>query len=271
MPVNAIRGYLDMTAKMINQYRPDRIVACLDGDALPSWRVNLFPGYKAMRQKATGTGEPELLKPQIPVLLELIKLFRIPLVKLDDYEADDLLASYAHQHPGPIRIATGDRDLFQSVDDKRDVKVIYLARGFAQHELVDYAYIQQKYGIPGDRYTLYALLRGDSSDGLPGVAGIGNKGAALIAKNFATLDGLVAAAQNGDPLLPAALGRKILADLEYVRIAPKVIQVARDAQLPDIDVTMPILPKDLFAIMEYKERYGLGSSVDRLISAFNSR
>ena len=269
MPVNAIRGYLDMTAKMILQYQPDRIVACLDGARLPSWRVALFPEYKATRQKAMGVGEPETLKPQIPVLLEALKLFNVPLVGLDDYEADDILASFAHQYPGPTRIATGDRDLFQSVDDERDVKVIYLAKGFSQHDVVDYNYIANKYGIPGDRYTLYALLRGDSSDGLPGVAGIGNKGAALIANTFSTLDEVVEAAKTGDKALPAPLAKKILAGADYIKIAPTVVQVARDAKLPQVDLKKRKAPEDLSEIMAFKEKHGLGFSVERLINAMN--
>lgn len=267
MPVNAIRGYLDMTAKLINQYKPNRIVACLDGARLPSWRTDLFPEYKAKRQKALQIGEPETLKPQIPILLEMIKLFGIPLVGLDDYEADDILASFAQQHLGPTRIVTGDRDLFQSVDDKRDVKVIYLANGFSQHALVDETYIAEKYLIPGDRYTLFSLIRGDSSDGLPGVAGIGQKGAAIIANNFSSLDEVVAAAHAGHELLPISLAKKIIAGADYVKIAPTVVQVARDAKLPEVDLLMPLSPVDMSAIHDLKERYGLGFSVDRLINA----
>lgn len=256
-----------MTAKLINQYKPDRIVACLDGARLPSWRTDLFPEYKAARQESLQKEKSESLRPQIPILLELIKLFNIPLVQVDDYEADDVLASYAHQYPGPIRIVTGDRDLFQCVDDNRDVKVVYLASGFSQHNLVDEAYIAQKYGIPGDRYTLFSLIRGDSSDGLPGITGIGNKGAAVIANAFASLDAVVEAAKTGHSSLPAPLAKKIIAGVNYIKIAPTVVQVARDAQLPDIDLTMPVLPRDLSMIHAFKEQYGLGFSVDRLINA----
>ena len=266
--INAIRGYLDMTAKLIIQYKPNRIVACLDGDRLPSWRTTLFSEYKALRQESLQKEKSASLRPQIPILLEMIKLFGIPVVGVEDYEADDILASYAQQQPGPTRIVTGDRDLFQSVDDLRDVKIIYLANGFSQHDLIDEDYIARKYGIPGDRYTLYALLRGDSSDGLPGVAGIGNKGAALIANNFRTLDDVVEAAKNGNPKLPAPLAKKILAGSEYIKIAPTVVQVARDAKLPELDLSMPTLPDDLSEIMNLKEKYGLGFSVDRLLNAF---
>jgi 5'-3' exonuclease len=266
-PVNAIRGYLDMTAKLITQYRPNRIVACLDGARLPSWRVEKFPAYKAKRQDSLEKEKSESLRPQIPVLLEALRLFGIPLVGVDDYEADDILASYAHQHDGPTRIVTGDRDLFQSVDDERDVKVIYLAQGFSQHNVVDYDYIAEKYGIPGNRYTLFSLIRGDSSDGLPGVAGIGQKGAALIANNFTCLDDVIEAAHSGHELLPAPLAKKIIAGTDYLSIAPTVVQVARDAVLPQLDLSLPGTPADLTEIATLKEQYGLGYSVDRLINA----
>jgi 5'-3' exonuclease len=186
-PVNAIRGYLDMTARLIGMYSPNRIVACIEGDWRPSWRVDIFPDYKANRLEEDGEGEeePDLLTPQIPILLDLLDEFGIPMVGVDDYEADDVMATFAVKEPGPTRIVTGDRDLFQLVDDKRDVKVVYLAKGLSQHDLVDKAWIARKYAIPGDRYALFAMFRGDPSDGLPGVKGIGEKGAALIANNFA--------------------------------------------------------------------------------------
>ena len=113
-PVNAIRGYLDMTARLISLYRPNRIVACLEGDWRPTWRVELFPAYKANRLNSEGEEEePDLLTPQIPILLDLLDAFGIPLVGVDDYEADDIIASFSVSEPGPTRIITGDRDLFQ--------------------------------------------------------------------------------------------------------------------------------------------------------------
>ena len=182
-PVHAIRGYLDMTARLVGIYKPDRLVACLDGDWRPSWRVELFPDYKANRLDEDGDEEeePDTLTPQIPILLDLLDLFGIQVVGVDDYEADDVMATYAEVEKGPIRIVTGDRDLFQMVDDARDIKVVYLAKGVSQHDLVDVKYVADKYQIPGERYALFAMFRGDPSDGLPGVRGIGEKGAALIA------------------------------------------------------------------------------------------
>ena len=268
-PVHAIRGYIEMVARLISIYKPNRIVACLDGDWRPSWRVALFPAYKANRLDEAGDGEeePETLTPQIPILLDLLDLFGFPVIGVDDYEADDVMATYAHREKGPIRIVTGDRDLFQMVDDARDIKVVYLAKGITNHDLVDYAYVANKYSIPGDRYTIFALFRGDPSDGLPGVRGIGEKGAALIANNFASVEEAIAGAYANTPSLPAALAKKIIAGSEYLKIAPTVVQVARDVPLPQVNVAIPNAPADLSTIYQFKERYGLGASVDRLISA----
>ncbi len=268
-PVHAIRGYLDMTARLVGIYKPDRLVACLDGDWRPSWRVELFPDYKANRLDEDGDEEeePDTLTPQIPILLDLLDLFGIQVVGVDDYEADDVMATYAEVEKGPIRIVTGDRDLFQMVDDARDIKVVYLAKGVSQHDLVDVKYVADKYQIPGERYALFAMFRGDPSDGLPGVRGIGEKGAALIANNFATVEEALAGAHAAHESLPAALAKKIIAGSDYLAIAPTVVQVARHVALPRLDLSMPKAPTDLSPIYQFKERYGLGASVDRLISA----
>ena len=269
MPVNAIRGYLDMTARLISMYSPNRIVACIEGDWRPTWRVELFPDYKANRleEGSEVEEEPETLTPQIPILLDLIDAFGIPLVGVDDYEADDVMATFAVREKGPIRVVTGDRDLFQMVDDKNDVKIVYLARGISQHDLVDSKWVAAKYGIPGDRYALFAMFRGDPSDGLPGVKGIGEKGAALIANHFATVDEALAGAIAGDEQLPPALAKKIIAGADYLKIAPTLVHCARDVAIPQMNIEMPKKPADLSQIYQMKEEYGLGASVDRLISA----
>jgi 5'-3' exonuclease len=269
MPVNAIRGYLDMTARLVSMYSPNRLVACIEGDWRPSWRVDLWPDYKANRLEVGSDEEeePETLTPQIPVLLDLIDAFGIPMVGVDDYEADDVMATFATNEKGPIRVVTGDRDLFQLVDDKRDIKIVYLAKGITNHDLVDTAFVADKYSIPGDRYALFAMFRGDPSDGLPGVKGIGEKGAALIANNYSTTDEALAAALAGDTALPPALAKKIIAGEEYLKIAPTLVHCARDVALPSMDLALPKKPSDLSQIYQMKEEYGLGASVDRLIAA----
>ena len=267
-PVNAIRGYLDMTARLLSIYKPNRLVACIEGDWRPSWRVDLFPEYKANRLDEEGAEEePDTLGPQIPILLDLLEAFGIPLVGVDDYEADDVMASFAVRENGPIKIVTGDRDLFQLVDDKRKVSVIYLAKGISNHDHVDLKWISDKYEIPGDRYALFAMIRGDASDGLPGIRGIGEKGAAIIAKNFETLPEVMAAAKKDDERLTPNLRKKLLESADYAKIAPKLVFCALDVPLPKMDLSLPKRPDNLDDIYQYQKDYGLGASVDRLIAA----
>ena len=268
LQVNAIRGYLDMTSKLINLYKPNRIVACLEGDWRPSWRVELFPDYKMNRLDESGEEEePDTLSPQIPILLDLLEALGFPMLGVDDYEADDLMATFAVNQPGPVRIVTGDRDLFQLVDDKRDVKVVYLAKGIANHDLVDLKWIKQKYEIPGDRYGLFAMIRGDASDGLPGIKGIGEKGAASIAKQFTNLHEVMKAAINDDERLTANIRKKLLESAEYARIAPKLVGCATDVSIPEMKIDLPNKPLDTQKIQDIKEEFGLGTSVDRIMNA----
>jgi 5'-3' exonuclease len=267
-PVNAIRGYLDMSARLISLYKPERLVACIEGDWRPSWRVELFPDYKANRVDEEGSEEePDLLAPQIPILMDVLDAFGISIVGVDDYEADDVMASFAEREPGPIRIVTGDRDMFQLVDDQKDVKVVYLAKGLSAHDLVDTKWVAKKYEIPGNRYALFAMFRGDPSDGLPGVKGIGEKGAALICNHFANVDEVIQGALSSHDALSASLIKKILEGQSYLKIAPTLVQCARDVSLPHIDLALPKKPDDLSQIYSLQKQYGLGASVDRMIAA----
>ena len=267
-PVNAIRGYLDMSARLISTYKPNRLVACIEGDWRPSWRVELFPEYKANRVDEEGAEEePDLLAPQIPILMDVLDAFGIAIVGIDDYEADDVMASFAECEVGPIRIVTGDRDMFQLVNDERDIKVVYLAKGISAHDLVDISWVAKKYDIPGERYALFAMFRGDPSDGLPGVKGIGEKGASLISKNFASVDEVIQGALNAHEALSPNLIKKILEGQEYLKIAPTLVQCARDVSLPQIDLNLPKRPEDLSKIYALQKQYGLGASIDRMIAA----
>jgi len=268
MPVNAIRGYLDMTSRLLVKYQPNRLVACLEGDWRPSWRVDLFPDYKLNRLDETGAEEePDTLGPQIPILLDVLDALGIPMVGVDDYEADDLMATFSVKQNGPIRIVTGDRDLFQLVDDKRDVMVVYLAKGISNHDLVDLNWIEKKYEIPGDRYSLFAMIRGDSSDGLPGIRGIGEKGAATIANLFKSLPEVMTAAQSDDDRLTPNLRKKLLESADYALIAPKLVGCALDVAIPEMTIDLPTKPASLEKIMALKDEFGLGASIDRIISA----
>ena len=274
-PVNAIRGYLDSVARMAVTYQPDRIVACLDGDWRPSWRTELIPEYKANRVEeesedgslSQAAEELEILEAQVPVIMEVLDLIGIPLIGIDDYEADDVIATLSVREPGPTFIVTGDRDLFQLVDDKRKVKVAYIAKGISQHELVDLKWIKNKYEIPGDRYALFATFRGDPSDGLPGARGIGPKGAATIANSFATIEDAIKAANNSNSKLPASLQKKILESAEYLRKAEIVVNCVDDLRLPKGPFNLPKKVLNSKALEALAKSYGIDSSVKRLLSA----
>jgi 5'-3' exonuclease len=256
-------------------YQPDRIVACLDGDWRPSWRTDLIPEYKANRieeESADGSlsdaaEELEILEAQVPVIMEVLDAIGIPLIGIDDYEADDVIATLSVREPGPTFIVTGDRDLFQLVDDKRKVKVAYIAKGISQHELVDLKWIKNRYEIPGDRYALFATFRGDPSDGLPGARGIGPKGAATIANSFATIEEIIEAAKNSNSKLSASLQKKVLESADYLRKAEVVVNCVDDLRLPKGPFTLPKKVVNSKALEILAKSYGIDSSVKRLLSA----
>jgi len=189
---------------------------------------------------------------------------------VDDYEADDIIATLSKRESGPTTIVTGDRDLFQLVDDRRKVKVAYLAKGLSQHDLVDLKWISQKYGIPGDRYALFAMIRGDASDGLPGIKGIGEKGAASLVENFSSMEEIMEAARTNDPRVSAAHAKKLIADSDYAAIAPTLVHCALDVPIPDMSFELPIGNSSMERLNEiyaFRDKYNLGSQVDRLLSA----
>ena len=153
------------------------------------------------------------------------------------------------------------------VDDKRKISVVYLAKGIANHDLVDLRWIAEKYDIPGERYALFAMIRGDASDGLPGIRGIGEKGAAIIARQFENLEEVMLAAKNNDERLTPNARKKLLESADYARIAPKLVHCALDVPLPKSNIVLPKRPNNLDEIYQYQKDYGLGASVDRLIAA----
>lgn len=268
-PINAVRGFIDMTARLINSYRPDRLAICLDGDWRPSWRVELFPEYKTNRLDESGEEEeePDLLTPQVPVILDFFESLGVQIIGADDYEADDVIATLAKRELGPVRVVTGDRDLFQLVDDDRDVKVVYLAKGISAHDLVDTAWIANKYTIPGERYGLFAMIRGDASDGLPGIKGIGEKGAAEIASNYHSIDAVMAAAKSEDANLRDIHRKRILADHAYASIVEELVSCATNISLPRVDFKIPNQPEDPKMLEKLSTEHGLSTSLTRLKAA----
>ncbi|NEK56635.1 flap endonuclease [Geodermatophilus sabuli] len=271
-PVNAIRGFLDMTARLVTTHGPERFVACWDDDWRPAFRVEALPSYKAHRLAPDGGEEivPDELSPQVPVLAEVLAAAGIARVGAPGYEADDVIGTLATRDEGPVDVVTGDRDLFQLVDDARGVRVLYTARGITDLELVDEAAVTAKYGIPGRAYADFAVLRGDPSDGLPGVAGIGAKTAAALICEFGDLAGIRAAAARTvvpKPPLTAAVLKRLHEGAAYLDAAPVVVAVARDIDLPPLHDTLPSRPADPDALASLAAAHGLESSVARLGAA----
>jgi 5'-3' exonuclease len=270
-PVNAVRGFLDMTARLVTTHRPERLVACWDDDWRPAFRVEALPSYKAHRVAPEGGEEaPEELGPQVPVLVEVLAAAGLARVGAPGYEADDVIGTLAERAEGPVDVVTGDRDLFQLVDDARRVRILYTARGITDLELVDEAAVTAKYGIPGRAYADFAVLRGDPSDGLPGVAGIGAKTAAALINEFGDLAGIrAAAARTVVPKAPltAAVLKRLHEGAAYLDAAPVVVAVARDIDLPPVADELPRRPADPDALASLAAAHGIESSIRRLGAA----
>jgi 5'-3' exonuclease len=271
-PINAVRGFLDMTARLLTTHRPDRLVACWDDDWRPAFRTEALPSYKAHRLAPDGTEEivPDELSPQVPILVEVLAAAGIDRVGAPGYEADDVIGTLATRAGRPVDVVTGDRDLFQLVDDDRGIRVLYTARGIADIETVTEAVVTEKYGIPGRAYGDFAVLRGDPSDGLPGVAGVGAKTAAALICEFGDLAGIRAAvARTVVPSAPltAAVLKKMHAASAYLDAAPVVVAVAKDIDLPPVEGTLPERPTDPEALASLAAAHGLESSLKRLGAA----
>jgi 5'-3' exonuclease len=273
-PVNAVRGLLDFISRLVNDYRPTHLVCCWDNDWRPQWRVDLIPSYKAHRVEEVVPGPapdveevPDPLEVQIPIILDVLDAFGICVLGADGYEADDVIGSLATGAGMPVDVVTGDRDLFQLVDDDEEIRVLYIARGVGRHERVTREWVRAKYDIEPHQYADFATLRGDSSDGLPGVAGVGEKTAATLLNRFRDMEGLLAAAYDPDSDMGPGPRGKLKAAADYLEVAPTVVAVARDLDFGQADLTLPRVPRDPDALADLADRYSLTSAVERLRQA----
>lgn len=271
-PVNAVRGLLDFIARLVQDHRPDSLVACMDADWRPQWRVDLIPTYKAHRvaeeipQGSDAEEIPDTLAPQVPVIEAVLDALGIARLGVPEYEADDVIATLATRAEGPVDIVTGDRDLYQLVDDARGVRVLYPLKGVGSLQITDEEWLREKYGVDAAGYADLATLRGDPSDGLPGVAGIGEKTAAKLLAALGDLPGIMkAAADPASPLTPVQR-RRLEEARPYLAVAPTVVQVVRDVPVPgSFDTALPTEPLDPELLTALAERWGLGGSLERLL------
>ncbi|MGY2010379.1 5'-3' exonuclease [Nocardia gipuzkoensis] len=283
--VNALRGFTDMVASLITKFAPSRLVVCLDLDWRPAYRVDLVPSYKAHRldtsaEAAPGAESvPDTLTPQVEMILEVLDAAGIATGGADGLEADDVLGTLAtRERTDEVVVVSGDRDLLQLVRDEPtpQVRVLYAGRGLAKAELYGPAEVSAKYGVPlrnaGPAYADMATLRGDASDGLPGVAGIGEKSASTLISRFGSLDALVAAVEDPDADLAQSVRARLRAAEDYLKAAAPVVRVVCDAEvtLSRSDV-LPTEPADADRLRALATAYNAESPVTRLITALAAR
>ncbi|MFD5257133.1 5'-3' exonuclease H3TH domain-containing protein [Streptomyces bobili] len=275
-PVNAVRGLLDFIDRLVKDHRPDELVACMDADWRPQWRVGLIPSYKAHRvaqEHEVGPDEeevPDTLSPQVPLIEAVLDALGIARVGVAGYEADDVIGTFTARAKGPVDIVTGDRDLYQLVDDARGVRVLYPLKGVGTLQTTDEAWLREKYGVDGRGYADLALLRGDPSDGLPGVPGIGEKTAAKLLTEFGDLAGILAAVDDPKAKLTPSQRKRLDEARPYLAVAPTVVKVADDVPLPEVCTALPRTPREPATVEALAERWGLGGSLRRLLTTLGA-
>ncbi|MFP5021226.1 5'-3' exonuclease [Pseudonocardia phyllosphaerae] len=290
-PVNAVRGFTDMISRLVTEHRPARLVACLDLDWRPEFRVAALPSYKAHRvveaqqadEVAAGVPEevPDTLAPQVPIIGDVLAAAGIATGGAAGHEADDVIGTLAHREDtDPVLGVSGDRDLMQIVRDGgpgvAPVRLLYIGRGLNKAENCGPDEVAAKYGLPRDRagvaYADMAMLRGDPSDGLPGVAGVGEKTAATLVGRYDDWTALLAGVDDpSDRRMAAGVRAKLAAARGYLDAAPRVVRVVTDAPVElDRDTTLPAAPADPERLDELARRWGLESSVARLRKAFDA-
>lgn len=283
-PVNAVRGFLDAVAVLITRERPGRLVVCRDDDWRPQWRVDLVSSYKTHRvatEKPTGEPDveevPDELTPQVGIIMEILDAFGIPTAGAPECEADDVLGTLAdRERRDATVVVSGDRDLLQLVrDEPVPVRVLYLGRGLAKATKYGPVEVAEQYGVPVDRagpaYAELALLRGDPSDGLPGVPGVGEKTAATLLGQHGSLDNIRRAAHDPKSTMSKAYRKKILAADDYLEAAGPVVRVATDAAVSFSTPTdtLPLGAEHPRKVAKLAEQHGVTSSLHRLQRALD--
>ena len=265
-PVNAVRGFLDLVSRVVRDTQPARLVATLDLDWRPAFRVAAVPSYKLHRTLEGGAqAEPPALEQQVEVVLQVLDALGVCVVGAPGYEADDVMGTLADRERGPVDVVSGDRDMLQLVREQGPVRVLYAAEKMRPYGVAEVA---AKYGIPGTGYAEYAVLRGDPSDGLPGVKGVGDKTAAALVARFGTVEGLLAALDEGvQDGFPAGARARVEAARDYLAVAPAVTRVVRDLPLGELDDALPRTPRDPERLLELADRWGLTSPLERFLQA----
>jgi len=228
-PVNAIKGYLDALNRFIKMYKPKEIIHAVDEDWRPQWRVDLLPQYKAHRvEESDEELVPDDLEYQLAILPQILQDMGMRVVGAPKAEADDLLAVICHQRNNVV-VITGDRDLLQLINDKKSNAVHMLGKDggtlFTEKEVLN------KYGVKADQYVDFSVLRGDASDGLPGVKGIGEKTAAKLIYEFDNVQNLIGEATKGNASISKRISASILDSTDYIKNVIKVVTLKHDLHI----------------------------------------
>ena len=249
--VNAVRGFLETLTRTLGVRDPRHLAVASDADWRPDWRVALIPSYKAQR---VAEPIPPGLIPQMPIIDEFLAAIGIDAAGVPDYEAEDVIATWTAQADGKVEIISGDRDLFALIEDPR-VAVLYPEKG--GWNIIDEAEVMRRYGIPGRHYADFAMLRGDPSDGLPGLKGVGAVAAAAMVREHGGIEALIAAGRLSD------------ANREYLTRALRVVP-----PVPDLPIDLPVgrrgrYPADPEGLNAVMAKHGLQAASSRLVEALN--
>ena len=270
-PTNAVRGFLDMTAALVAARRPTQLVACWDDDWRPEWRVALIPSYKTHRVAVDGQGqdEPASLSAQVDIISDVLAALGLARVGAPGYEADDVIGTLARRSGAAgerVEVVTGDRDLIQLVDDAAGIRVLYVGRGIRRMEVLDEAAVHAGYGVSPQQYADLAILRGDPSDGLPGIPGVGARTAAELVTRFGSAQGVLTALDDGSATIRPSVAAAMRAGRAYLEAAEQVVRVA-EVPVPRLDSAIPPAPADPDRLAELAATWGIDGPLARLQGA----
>jgi len=273
-PSGAVRSFLDMVSTLHQQFPAEVVVFAWDDDWRPQWRVDLIPSYKTHRlvevdeQGISVEEVPDALSPQVEAIARILDAIGLPRLGEMGFEADDILGSLVDQYDIPADVVTGDRDLFQLIDDGSGVRVVSITKGIKKLEVFDDQALVEKYGIAGHHYADFSLLRGDASDGLPGVKGIGEKTAAKLVSEYSTVAALLNAAHDEPSPLAPAVRKNLLASTDYIHAASQVVRTRTDASLSPI-TKLPEQVQSPDVLAQLVDQWGVARHVDRLLKVMH--
>lgn len=260
--VNALYGMLMACMKLVEDHKPEAFVACWDTEA-PTFRHVAYEAYKATRKE-----QPDELYAQVPLIKEGLALLGIESLELDGYEADDLLGTLATKHckaGWEVVIVTGDRDALQLI--RPGIKVMAFKKGVSEIKMYDEAGLLDEFGLTPEQFLEYKAMRGDPSDNIPGVKGIGEKGAVELLKNFSSLKGILKAAKDPKSAIGKSQREKLLTAEPELPAIMELVRIKTDVPLEYTPKVGSLTAIDAGALIAFLRRYGFKSLVARIEKA----